>query len=148
MGIKNQRPHLSSLETGWNKFWKDFWSGTKPTIEASWCKTGRINQGLKTKITISINSIISHHRTKFKIGKTGDAYIRGDKKDYRNDYHFMYLLYKSKSSSYVSELEEHYIEKYMKSHPKANQNKRVRAPGKKMYSYDGYYYLYIVCTDE
>jgi hypothetical protein len=32
MTIKSNRPHLSELETGWDKFWKDFWGGPKPCI--------------------------------------------------------------------------------------------------------------------
>jgi hypothetical protein len=136
---KSTRPHLSIMETGWDKFWKDFWTGTKPEIEESWCITGRVDQKIKYKLTLNINKIIIHHNI-FKIGKTGDAYIRSDYKDYRNDYTFMYLLYKSRSRANVSKLEEHYIEKYMNSHPESNQNRRVNAPGKKMSSYDGYYY--------
>lgn len=147
MAKKSTRPHLSQMETGWNRFWKDFWSGTKPVIEGSWCQTGRVSAGLKSQITQSINKIIPHHHI-FKIGKTGDTYIRSDKRDYRNDYTFMYLLYKSKSANFVSQLEEYYIEKYMNSHPEKNQNKRVKAPGKQMYSYDGYYYLYMVCAND
>jgi hypothetical protein len=56
----------------------------------------------------------------------------------------MYLLYKSTSKDFVSELEEYFIAKYMRSHPEQVDNKKVKAPGKKMYSYDGYYYLYAV----
>ncbi|WP_157607904.1 hypothetical protein [Seonamhaeicola sp. S2-3] len=138
---------MSETETEWDKFWKNFWSGTKPVIESSWCQHGRINQGVKTKITKVINIIISHHNSNFKIGKTGDSYIRTDQKDYRNDYHYMYLLYKSTSKDFVSYLEEYYIAKYLVSQPVLIQNKRVKAPGKKMYSYDGFYYLYLVCAD-
>lgn len=145
MTIK-KRPHLSEYQTGWDRFWKNFWTGTKPAIESSWCIQGRINQGLKTKISRNINKIIVHHED-FKIGKTGDSYIRSDYKDYRRDYTHMYVLYKSKSANNVSLLEEYYIEKYMRSHPEKNKNKRVKAPGKRMYTYDGFYYLYMVCTD-
>jgi len=143
---KSERPHLSVLETKWDKYWKNFWSGTKPDIEDSWCITGRVDSKLKQRLTLNINKIINHHDI-FKIGKTGDSYIRSDHKDYRNDYTFMYMIYKSSSKDNVSKLEEHYIEKYMNSHPNKNQNRRIYSPGKTMYSYDGYYYLYIVCCD-
>lgn len=146
MNKKTNRPHLSEMESGWSKFWKSFWQNTKPQIEMSFCLTGRIEPKLKTKITKTINQIIIHHEI-FKIGKTGDSYIRSDQKDYRNDYTYMYLIYKSTSPDNISKLEEHYIEKYMKSHPENNQNKRVKSPGKKMYSYDGFYYLYLVCAN-
>lgn len=147
MPKKSNRPHLSEYETGWQKFWKNFWSGTKPIIEKSFCETGFVNQKTKYNVTKNINHIISHHQSIFKIGKTGDSYIRSDYKDYRNDYTYMYLLYKSTSKIFVTTLEEFYIAKYMKSHPQENQNKRIVSPGKEMYSYDGYYYLYLVCTD-
>jgi len=147
MSKKSSRPHLSITETGWNRFWKDFWSGTKPIIEQTWIVEGHVSKGLKQVITYNINQIISAHSI-FKIGKTGDSYIRSDHKDYRNDYEYMYLLYRSTSKRYVSLLEEYYIAKYMESHPEKNQNKRIKAPGKSMYSYDGYYYLYLVCADD
>jgi hypothetical protein len=140
---KSDRPHLSDIETEWQKFVKDFWNGSKPTIVVEHCVTGRINPLLKRKITANINSILRHHKY-FKIGKTGDAYIRSDKNDYRNDYNHMYLIYKSSSNIFVSELEEHYIEKFQLSHPDSIKNIRVKAPGKKMFSYDGHYYLYLV----
>lgn len=143
MAIKSNRPHLSEIETGWQKFWKDFWNGSKPTIVEEHCVTGRINPLLKRKITANINSILRHH-TYFKIGKTGDPYIRSDKNDYRNGYNHMYLIYKSSSSVFVSELEEHYIAKFKLSHNDIIKNIRVKAPGKKMFSYNGYYYLYLV----
>ncbi len=147
MANKSNRPHLTEYETGWSRFWKNFWTGTKPTIEKKFCQTGNVNQSLKNRITKNINVILAHHCKPFKIGKTGDAYIRSDHKDYRTDYHHMYLLYKSTSKKNVSLLEEHYIAKFMKSHPELNQNKRINAPGKEMYSYDGYYYLYLVSVD-
>lgn len=143
---KSTRPHLSETETGWDRFWKSYY-GIKPKTDETWCESGRIGQNLKTRITKNINKIISHHNNIFKIGKTGDSYIRSDKNDYRSDYHYMYLLYKSKSPKFVSEIEEHYIEKYMLSHPNLIQNKRIKAPGKRMVSYNGFYYLYIVCAD-
>jgi hypothetical protein len=145
MPKKSSRPHLSELESDWDVFWKNFWNGSKPVVVDALCQTGRINQKLKLNITKRINIIIDHHKSDFKIGKTGDSYIRTDHKDYRNDYQYMYLLYRSTSSDFVSKMEELYIEKYIKLEPNLIQNKRVKAPGKKMFSYDGYYYLYIVC---
>lgn len=143
MAIKTNRPHLSQIESEWQKFWKGFWNGSKPAIVTQHCVTGRISPTLKRQITTNINSILQNHSS-FKIGKTGDAYIRCDKNDYRNGYNHMYLLYKSTSSIFVSELEEHYISKYKESHPDSIKNLRVKAPGKRMYTYDGYYFLYLV----
>lgn len=146
MAKKSNRPHLSLIETRWDKFKKNLFIGTKPELEYSWCLTGRINRKLIYNLTSNINKIISHHDF-FKIGKTGDPYIRCDHKDYREGYHHMYLIYKSTSKDIVSKLEEYYIEKYINSHPEKNVNRRINAPGKTMYSYDGYYYLYIVCCN-
>lgn len=143
MPAKSSRPHLSSIETNWQKFWKDFWHGEKPKVVDKNCATGHVSPILKARITKHINSILKGC-TKYKIGKTGDSYIRTDKQDYRGSYHEMHLLYKSTSRDYVSELEEYYIEKCIDDEDNKNQNKRIKAPGKKMYSYDGYYYLYLV----
>lgn len=138
---KTNRPHLSEIENGWQKFWKTFWNGEKPKINEDYCLKGRVSPELKRKITINLKNIIAQS-SKYKIGKTGDAYIRTDKNDYRNGYNKMYLIFKSKSDSIVSELEENYIAKFIED--EKNDNKRVKSPGKGMYSYDGYYYLYIV----
>ena len=56
----------------------------------------------------------------------------------------MYLIYKSTSKAFVSELEEYYIAKYKETHPEKIKNKRVKAPGKEMYTYEGFYFLYLV----
>jgi hypothetical protein len=140
---KTNRTHLSETETKFDKFWKSFWNGSKPKIIDDLCLSGVITPALKRKITININSIIEK-KANFKIGKTGDAYIRTDHNDYRNGYNNMYLIYKSKSDKNISSLEEHYIEKYINDENKNNKNLRIKSPGKKMYSYDNYYYLYIV----
>ncbi|MGI4742933.1 MAG: hypothetical protein ACRYG7_47895 [Janthinobacterium lividum] len=143
MPAKSSRPHLSDSETSWQKFWKDFWQGEKPKVIIEDFTTGNISPALKTRITKHINVLIADC-AKYKIGKTGDSYIRTDKQDYRGSYCEMHLLYRSTSKDYVSRLEEHYIEKYINDEENKNQNKSIKAPGKTMYSYDGYYYLYLV----
>jgi hypothetical protein len=107
------------------------------------CVAGRITPQLKRKLTTNINTIISNCSA-FKIGKTGDSYIRCDKNDYRNSYSHMYIIYKSSSNDYVSQLEEDYIDKYLLSHSEQIKNLQVKAQEKKMFSYGGYYYLYVV----
>jgi len=141
--MKNKpfRPHLSQTETLLQKMWKDITVGVKPQIKCDECITGRITPALKTKLTKKINLLIKDCQS-FKIGKTGDAYIRCDKKDYRDVFSEMHLLYKSKSESNVSNLEEEYIEKYF--FHSQTQNKRIKSPGKTMSTYDGYYCLYII----
>jgi hypothetical protein len=140
------RPHLSQSETGLDRFLSNLFYGTKPLIEKSFCSSGLIKPSLKSTITKNLNCILEGCAG-FKIGKTGDSYIRTDYSDYRKSYNYMYLLYKSKSRKSVSAIEEHYIAKYMDMHPDYSENRRVNSPGKKMQSYNGYYYLYVVTRD-
>ena len=143
MPKKSTRPHLTETETFFDKIVKNFWDGAKPNLNIDFCETGIINSVLKSKLTKNINKIIKDYKI-FKIGKTGDPYIRSDKKDYRNGYNHMFIIYKSTSEKNISAIEEEYIEKFMNLEPNKIQNKRINAPGKKMQSYDGYYYLYLV----
>ena len=143
MAKKSTRPYPLNERTKWNEFWLSVWNGSPLQIEDI-AITGIINSGLKRKITISINNIIKQESINaFKIGKTGDAQIRTDKKDYRADYSTMYLLYKSTSKENISSIEVDYIKKYKKTHKDKIDNIIEHKAGK-MFSYDGYYYLYIV----
>lgn len=143
MATKSTRPHLSETESLLDKIIKHVWDGSKPNIDYQHCISGIINPTLKRKLTTNIKKIINDHSF-FKIGKTGDPYIRADKTDYRKNYYHMFLIYKSTSKKNISLLEEHYIEKLMLLYPDKTRNKRVIAYGKEMFTYEGYYYLYIV----
>jgi hypothetical protein len=141
MPIKSTRLHLSEIETGLDRIWGKLWHGDKPEIAIEFCNKGTISPDLKVKITKTINPIIKDC-TKFKIGKTGDAYIRTDQIDYRGKYKKMYLIYRSTSKSFVSQIEEYYIKKFINDD--RNQNKVIKAPGRNMSLYTDYYHVYLV----
>lgn len=140
--VNQKRPHLRDTETPWQKFWKSFAYGSKPEI-VDCSITGRITPSLKASLTRKINGLLLTNGS-VKIGKTGDGYIRSDYRDYRSAFTQMHLLFRSKSETVITQLEELYISKYMASHPEQIANRRAVAPGKRMYSYNGYYYLYAV----
>ncbi len=111
MAKKSSRPYPLNDRTKMDEFWRKIWNGSPPQIEDI-AITGIINSELRRKITISINNIINQESINaFKIGKTGDAQIRTDQKDYRSEYSKMYLLYKSKSKENISSIEVDYIKK-------------------------------------
>ncbi len=143
MAKKSNRPYPLNDRTKMDEFWRKIWNGSPPQIEDI-AITGIINSELRRKITISINNIINQESINAcKIGKTGDARIRTDQKDYRADYSKMYLLYKSTSKGNISSIEVDYIKKYKKTHKDKIDNIIEHKAGR-MFSYDGYYYLYIV----
>jgi len=140
---KNTRPYPLAERTAWKNFWRSFWHGKQPEIEEEFID-GEINSDLKRKLTIKINKIINDsNTTAIKIGKTGDALIRTDFTDYRGSYSVMKLIYRSENPINVSKLEKHYILKYTSSH-RAKIDNIQKHSGGKMYSYDGYYFLYVV----
>ena len=143
MPKKTNRPYPLNNWTKWNEFWLSIWNGAPPKIEDI-SITGIINSTLKRKITSNINLIINKEEVNaFKIGKTGDSRIRVDKNDYRGKYYKMYLLYRSTSKDNISSIEVDYIKKYRKTHPDKIDNITTHKVGN-MYSYNGYYFLYIV----
>ncbi len=139
----SSRPHLVDTETNMDIFLKNLIDGKKPNVEKRFRTSGRITPSLKSEISKKIN-YLTEGCYGYKIGKTGDTYIRTDYSDYRGNYQTMYLLYRSTSMQAVSELEEYYIQKFMKCDSEFCHNKKVKAPGKMMQTYDGYYNLYIV----
>jgi hypothetical protein len=76
----SHRPHLRDLETPWDRFWKTFWRGSKPEIIHTDCCTGRISRSLKIRISRKLTALLNVYDV-VKIGKTGDSYIRSDKRD-------------------------------------------------------------------
>jgi len=137
-----KRPHPKDSRTAWTENWRSFWHGPRPGVVHDDFCTGRINQKLKRRLTIKINALLNVWDF-MKIGKTGDSYIRSDMVDYRGTYDHMYLLYRSKSKDFVSQLESHYIRKFSKTHPAQIENIQLHSGGG-MSTYDGYYYLYAV----
>ncbi len=69
--------------------------------------------------------------------------IRIDKKDYRKDYDYMYLIFRSKKAYEISDLEVRYIQKYKILQPDKIDN-ISETKANNMISYDGFYYLYVV----
>ena len=108
--------------------------------------TGRINRQIRLRIANRINEAIEES-TMFKVGKTGDSWIRTDAVDYREQpYKKMHLIFRSSSKQVIDELEVEYITKYLKKEPNRCMNKSTAKLGN-MFTYDGYYWLYIV-TDK
>lgn len=139
---KSTKPHPLANETNWQQFWKGFWNGEKPKQNSDNIVTGHYNANTKRAITQRINNIIDDSKS-IKIGKTGNSDLRSDFNDYRAIYKEMHLIYKSSSEEYISTAEEDYIKKFSKSHASKIDNKTDKRVGK-MYSYDGYYYMYVV----
>lgn len=104
--------------------------------------TGRLTPQVKSRVTKRLNKAIEGHGA-FKIGKTGDAWVRTDQNDYRKDYYKFHLIFRSSSKLVIDTLECDYIKRYMRSHPENCRNRSAHRLGR-MYSYDGYYWLYVV----
>ena len=141
---KSSRPHPKESRSRLDEFLRRFFiAGKRPEVVHDDFCTGRITPSLKRTITNKISALLNVYDY-LKIGKTGDHWVRTDFEDYRGNFSHMYLIYRSSSTAFVSELEELYIAKFLASHPEQVLNRRIKSPGKKMVSFDGYYYLYVV----
>jgi hypothetical protein len=94
-------------------FFKDLLYGEAPIVDDSLLIGGHKNSNTQRVLTKNINDLISGYKY-LKIGKSGDADIRADQKDYRGNYSKMYLLYQSTSKSYVQHYEAYYIDRFYK----------------------------------
>ena len=146
MKKKNTRPYPLENRTKWENFWKSLWFGSMPEIIDDFIISGRLTPAKRGQITKLINQIINDDCLSFKIGKTGDIEIRADQKDYRK-YDKLYPVFESTSKDIISDLEVEYIEKYKKLYPEKCDNITIARVGN-MYSYDGYYYLYVVVKND
>lgn len=103
--------------------------------------TGHKNSITQGKVSKILNEILNNHNGKFKIGKTCQTDIRINKKDYKNVYSKMYLLYKSQSPIYVSHYETHYITKHFEH---INNDNETKVSVGRPCSFANYHYVYVV----
>lgn len=132
---KKVRPNRANA---WERFW-----GDAPKVNKEHMITTHHEKGIhKMQITLKIDAIRDGCKSKpFKIGKTGNPHERVMYKDYFDTYTTMYVLYQSLYPEVISELERHFISKYYRK----TKNENIEKSGTgKMYSPDGYFFLYLV----
>lgn len=142
MPTKTDRPHPSSDRTNLKEFLRNLTIGNRPMVVDDEYITGRLTAKVKSRITKRLNKAIADEGL-FKIGKTGDVWVRTDQNDYRSEYRRFHLIFKSSSQAVIDRLEVEYIRKYLRIQPDRCQNNTVHMVGN-MFSYDGFYWLYVV----
>lgn len=122
---------------GFANFLKDIFEGDKPDIIRNCLLNGEVNRSLKWRLTRQLNLLFNQY-DRYKIGMSGEPFIRSDYDKYRKHYDYMYLLYESIDEKQIVSFERDYTKRFFD----ILDNERIG--GGKMTSHDGNYYVYIV----